>query len=137
MEIKRVFIDTSAWISYFLENEPDHEVVDAAFRKLIVEDWGMFTSSDVVDETVTRLVYKDQFIATKKFVKYFQEAMEQRVLVQLWVDDVAQEEALGLVMRFYEHRLSLTDATSIALIKRFKIDVILSLDDDYKKVGMK
>ena len=57
-------------------------------------------------------------------------------LVQFWIDEEIQNEAFELVQKFSEHRLSLTDATSIALIKKFSIESIISLDTDFIKVGI-
>ena len=137
MEVQKIFVDASFWIAILLTNEPNHEKLASLFKKLRAEGHSMFISNDVIDEVVTRMVYKNQFKGMEKFIGIVQQGIEELALVQLWVDGVVQEEAFRLVEKFYEHRMSLIDATSIVLMKRFKIDSILTLDEDFRKVGMK
>ena len=56
--------------------------------------------------------------------------------MQLWSDEEIQEMAFEVLKKFREHKLSLTDATSVVLMDRFDIDLILTLDDDFKKIGI-
>ena len=133
----KVFIDTSAWISYYLPKEVGHTVIDKEVNRLVKEGHYLFTSNDIIDEAVTRLVRHHHLPGVEKFIDYLEKAIRERFLVQLWIDEEVQRDAFRLVEKFYEHRLSLTDATSMALMKRFKIDAILTLDEDFRKVGAK
>jgi predicted nucleic acid-binding protein len=58
------------------------------------------------------------------------------LLTQLWTDEQLQVEAWEILKKFREHKLSLTDATSVALIERFRLDAITSFDQDFKKIGI-
>ena len=44
------------------------------------------------------------------------------------------EEAM---IKFAEHRLSFTDVSIYILVKSFKLDEVFTLDDGFKKVGLK
>lgn len=129
----QVFIDSSAWLAYYLSDEPDHIRVKNIIKKSSKEGKIIVTSNDIVDETVTFLIYnKPQLV--RKFIDFVQKAITANALVQLWVNEEIQEEAFGIVQKFAEHKLSLTDATTIALVKKFSIDSIISLDSDFAKI---
>ena len=133
--MRKVFIDTSAWMAYYLSDEPDHIRIKNLVKGFLKEHTAIITSNDVIDETVTNFIYVKPKIA-KKFVEFIQKAFAMNTATQLWVDEEIQNEAFGLIQKFSEHKLSLTDATTIALVKRFNIESIISLDSDFKKIGL-
>lgn len=132
----KVFIDTSAWMAYYLSDEPDHIRIKNLIKGFIKEHTAIITSNDVIDETVTNFVYIKPKIAGK-FVEFIQRAIVKIAVTQLWVDQEIQNEAFELVQKFSEHKISLTDATSIVLMNRFNIDTVVSLDSDFRKVGIR
>lgn len=133
---RKVFIDTSAWISYSLSRQPKHSTVKALIKQLIKDNLMIYTSNDVVDETVTRLIYDADVSIANKFINLINSGNRTGNLIQLWVDEQIQTEAFELVNKFSEHKLSLTDATTIALIKKYNIESVVSLDSDFIKVGI-
>lgn len=132
----KVFIDTSAWISYSLSRQPKHSTIKNLVKQLIYDNVMICTSNDVVDETVTRLIYDTDTKIANKFINLIKDGSRTNNLVQLWVDEQIQAEAFEIVEKFAEHKLSLTDATTIALIKKFNIESVISLDSDFIKVGI-
>lgn len=132
---RRVFVDTSAWMAYYLSDEPDHVRIKNLIKRLIKDHVAIITSNDIIDETVTNLIYTNSKV-TKKFIDFMSESIKLQRIIQLWVDEEIQNEAFKLVQKYSEHKLSLTDATSIALIKKFSIESIISLDSDFIKVGI-
>lgn len=134
--MQRVFIDSSAWLAYYLSDEPDHIRVKNIIKGLIKEDMVIVTSNDVIDETVTFLIYHKQ-VLVQKFIDFIKKTIFTGNISQLWVDEEIQSEAFELVQKFAEHKLSLTDATTIALVKKFSIESVISLDSDFRKVNIK
>jgi hypothetical protein len=133
---RKLFIDSSFWINLALKGEPHHEEAVDFFKISINEGRALFTSNDVVDETVTRLFYRSGFRIAKDFYEIFQDNVRRGLLTQLWTDEQLQVEAWEILKKFREHKLSLTDATSVALIERFRLDAITSFDQDFKKIGI-
>lgn len=131
----KVFIDTSAWMAYYLSDEPDHIRIKNLIKRYTKEKAEIVTSNDILDETVTNFIYLKPQIADK-FIGFISKSIATNSLTQLWVDEEIQGEAFMIVQKFSEHKLSLTDATSIVLIKRFSIESVISLDSDFKKVGI-
>lgn len=132
----KLFIDATAWINFVLIGEPHHEKAVAFMNQCLKERKALFTSNDIIDETVTRLRYRVNLKVAEDFFALFKENLKLGVLTQLWIDEVIQLEAWRLLKKFHEHKLSLTDATSIALIERFHLDGIVTFDSDFKKIGI-
>src|SRR3989338_5614981 len=133
----KAFIDTSAWISYSLSKQPKHSTIKSLIKQLIKDRVTICTSNDVVVETTTRLIYDANIKIAERFINLIREGVKSHSLAQLWVDEEIQKEAFGLVQKFSEHKLSLTDATTIILVNRFHIESVISLDSDFKKVGLR
>lgn len=132
----KIFIDTTAWISFTLKGERQHERAVVLMKQAIRSHSTLLTSNDIVDETVTRLLYSSGFGIAKKFYTLLHENIKKRLVTQLWTDEVTQADAWCLLAKFREHKLSLTDATSIALMKRFHFDSIMTFDSDFRNVGI-
>lgn len=133
---RKVFIDTSAWISYCLSRQPKHSTIKNLVKQFIKDGVSICTSNDVVDETTTRLIYDTDIKITQKFVDFIKIGAINNNLVQFWIDEEVQNQAFELIQKFKEHKLSLTDATTIALVKKFSIESVISLDSDFIKVGI-
>ena len=133
----KAFIDTSTWISYSLSGQPRHSEVKSLIKQLIKNHVTICTSNDIVDETTTRLTFDTNIKIAERFINLIKSGVKSHNLVQLWVDEDIQTEAFDLVQKFSDHKLSLTDATSVILVKRFNIESIISLDSDFTKVGLR
>lgn len=133
----KAFIDTSAWIAYSLSLQSEHAIIKNLINQLIKDNITIVTSNDVIDETVTRFIYDTNIQIVKKFIALIEKSSQINALIQLWVDEQIQTEAFEIIDKFNEHKLSLTDATTVVLISRFNIDAVVSLDSDFKKIGIK
>lgn len=134
--MQKVFIDTSAWIAYFSSDDAYHTAVLQAFKSAMEEKVVICTSNYVFDETVTRLIYDASWHYASAFIKFIKQSVEAKSIVKLWVDEQIESEALDVVEKYREHKLSFTDATTVTLVKHFKIDSLLSLDSDFVKLGL-
>ncbi|MBI3290077.1 putative toxin-antitoxin system toxin component, PIN family [Candidatus Microgenomates bacterium] len=65
---RRVFVDTSAWISYCLTRQPKHSTVKSLIKHLSKDKITICTSNDIIDETVTRLIYNANIEVVQKFI---------------------------------------------------------------------
>lgn len=133
--LNKFFIDSSMWIAYAVKEDPLHQVAVNTLKKSI-KSAILYTSNDVFDETITRLVYTVGVGKAKRYYTTFQDNLEKGTLTQLWVDEKIQIEAWQILTKFSEHKLSLTDATSIALVRRFNLDAVVTFDSDFKKLGV-
>lgn len=136
MDYKKLLVDTSAWLSFLLKNEQFHQQIKIIFAEEQKKGSVFYTTNDIVDETVTRLIYDNNRKIALQFMDFVEEGIKSKVLVQFWTDEEIQEEAFESIRKFKDQKLSLTDATSVVIMKRFKLDSILTLDSDFKKIGI-
>ena len=135
-ERNRFFIDSSAWLAFMLQGEPNHKEVVGLMADETKSGTRFFTCDYVLDETFTRLLTSQSFSAAKKFKLLIEEAEKARQLLILWTDATLFKKAWGYFVKFKEHKLSFTDSLIAAMVKDFKINTILSLDQGFKKVGL-
>ena len=135
--VKKIFVDVSAWIAHLLLKETHHKEISNYFADEIKSDNKFFTSDYVLDESYTRLLTNQGFIEAKKFRNYINKAEKQNNLLVLFTDEVLFNKSWVYFEKFSEHKLSFTDVTIYAFVKDLKIDEILSINQGFKKVGLK
>lgn len=136
MDLRKVLVDTSAWLSFILTNDRSHQKIDAKIRELYAKNVTVFVTNDIIDETVTRLVYDENLLIARKFISLISRALKERTIVQLWIDETIQAEAFAVLTKYSDHKLSLTDATTTVVFGRYNIDAVLTLDSDFTKIGL-
>ena len=134
---KRIFIDSSAWIDFVLNKEKYHKIIFDYLINEVKRGSKFFTSDYVLDETFTRLL-TGQGIKSAKILKDKVKSLEQeKQILVLWTNEVFFNKACNFFVKFSEHELSFTDATIYNFVKDLKIDEILTLDQGFKKIGLK
>ena len=125
---RKVFVDTSAWLAYSSPHETGHTPVSNTFNHLFKSNYQLFTSNDIVDESITRFNTQAGWHLTQKLINYFQKSLSTKSLTSVWTNQSIQSMAFQLLEKYQDHRLSLTDATSAVLMKKLNITTILTLD---------
>lgn len=137
MDYGKVFVDSSAWIANSSAKDRSHEKIASFLKEAIVSGAAFYTSNDVIDETITRLIYDLGLRSAKTFFVDFMDLVRKKIVVQFWTDEQIQKEAFEILNQFSDQKLSMTDATTVAIVKRFSLDGVLTLDDDFRKVGVR
>lgn len=130
----KVFIDTSAFIALFVASESLHQKVSKKYKDYRKQRAQLFTSLYILDELFSRLIYDFGKSITKKVIKLLDESIEKGELLILDIDQVIFKKAQGSLIKFSEHKISLTDATSYVLYRDFALGEIFTLDSDFKKI---
>lgn len=131
----KVFIDTSAFVALLVDKEKYHREAVEKYQEYRQQKTILLTSHYVLDELFTRLLYYRLDI--KKAIEKIKESIAVNELTVLQIDDVLFEKALEIFLKFSEHKISFTDATTYVLYKDFKLDEIFTLDRDFKKMRAK
>lgn len=135
-DIKRVFIDTSAWIDLMNSNERHHTAA-VTFHKSLAPMTLRITNWGIVSETFTWIRYHigDREAARWLTVK---DAMENQGFLQIIYPDLQMEVGVRKVIgRYHDQKLSYVDAFSIALIQsRPDIDAIFAFDHYMTPAGI-
>ncbi len=121
-----IFVDTSVFVAFFLNNEKHHEKVDLLFRKFM--DSGFITNHDIVNETLNWFSKKTNPNLTLKIAKNLL-SMETIGILETSMEE--RLTALNFIDKFKDHKLSYTDAISFATINKLGIKKVFSIDSDF------
>ena len=134
---KKIFLDTTAWVEFILKKERYHQEIYNYLSRETKSASHFFTSDYVLDETYTRLLTNQSISSTKIFKNLIYKSEQIKELVILFTDKSIFEKSWVYFEKFSEHKLSFTDATIYTFVKDLKIDEVLSLDQGFKKIGLK
>lgn len=127
----KLFVDTSAWLAYSSQKDPQYKKFVDLFNQVDKSHSSLYTSNDVIDETYTRLRYDLNYQVAQKYLDFIKKFLLTKTLIQLWTDEQIQSEAINLLNKYQDHKLSLTDATSAVLMRHFNISTVLTLDSKH------
>ncbi len=132
-----LFVDASAFLA--LVNEKDKNNIAAArflediktgkarVKKIITSDY-------IIDETLTRIRYA---VGHKEAVEWGKDILASNVVEKIEVGKEIFEPAWELFEKYEDMRLSFTDCTSFAIMKKIGAEKAFSFDDDFERIGFK
>lgn len=130
----KVFIDTSVFIAYFVKQEEYHDDVVYKYKFYRQQNATLLTSDYIFDELMTWFCAKQSKQILEKLVFYIQKMQDLGEIKVLSVDQSVFKKAQDTLLKFSEHKISFTDATSYVLYKDYSLDEVFTLDDDFKKI---
>ncbi len=130
----KVFIDTSAFIAYFIRQEVHNEEVTRKYEIYRKQKAAFLTSNYVICELLTWFNAKYYKSILEKVIITLARLENEKELNVLYIDRVIAKKSLDILTKFSEHKISFTDATSYILYKDFALDEVFTLDDDFKKM---
>ncbi len=130
----KIFIDTGIFIAYFLKQEASHDNVVKKYKFYTQAKAQFVTSNYILDELLTWFSSKQTRYFTEKVIIHLQRIMENGELKVVFIDNVIHKKAQDILLKFLEHKISFTDATSYVLYKDFALDEIFTLDSDFKRM---
>lgn len=93
----------------------------------------MTTTNFVFQEAVTLIRYRLGWDPARRFG----EALRSRGLAKIIPVSTADEQAAWLIfLRCHDHQFSFVDCTSFAVMQRLRLDVAITLDDDFRSFGL-
>jgi len=131
----KVLIDTSAFVALLVDKETDHEKVAKKYHDYRQNRAAFFTSDYILDELFTCLLYFRQ-VDIKKYIQKLNESISVGEITVLRIDEALFEKALEGFLKFSDHKISFTDATSYCLYKDFTLDEVFTLDNDFKRMRL-
>jgi uncharacterized protein len=131
--LRRVFVDTSAFVALRNRAEREHEAARAALGALVAERALLFTSNYVFAETYTALLVRVGRPEAIEWVRRFR-ASEAIELVR--VDESVEEDAWSILESHSDKTWSYVDATSFALIQRERSTEAFAFDRHFAQRGL-
>lgn len=127
-----IFIDTGAFIARFVADDAHHKQANQLWREIAKQRTRLYTSSSVVNETITLLSRKvsKTFAVEKGALIYHSTAFEI-----LRSDHKLELAALEWMHKFKDQKVSFTDCLSFAVMKSHKIKQYFGFDKHFDIAG--
>lgn len=133
----KIFADTSALMALTLKDESSHSQTVVKYKEYKQNRARIITSDYVLDELFTRCLYRAGSYGGKIAITLINEAISSNELTILEVDRQIFKKAETVFLKFSDHKISFTDATTYVLYKDFALDEVFTLDSDFKKMRIK
>ena len=130
--ISKIFVDTNIFVAIRDNKDSTHNQAVRLSNELNKLGVKVFTSSDVVGETLTVLSKKLGKDVCNDWYKDFQKSS----LTEIFIDKFLHKEARDFFKRVKSKNISFIDCSSVVAMKRHKIKIIFSFDQDFKKLGV-
>ena len=125
-----VFVDTSALFALLVETDENHEAARTVVPSLRDQHADLVTSSFVVLETVTLLQSRIGIAAVRILYRDL-----LPLLKVAWIDEDLLHRAMSALLASSRRRVSLTDWSSITLMRERGIAHAFAFDDDFARQG--
>ena len=132
----KIFIDTSAFIAYFIKQEIFHRAIVGRYNFYRQQNASFLTSNFVLNELLTWFAYHQNKSVLRKLIDSWLKIELTGEIKVLEVDKVTAKTACQVMLKFSDHKISFTDAATYILCKDLSVDEVLTLDDDFKKIGL-
>lgn len=127
-----ILIDTSALVSRYLAKDDQHVWAVYGWRTLQSGNEPIFTTNLILLETTTLLSrYAGNDFAQERAKRMYDSAV-------LKVERAQEEdelEAIGLLSKYKDHRISFTDCISFVLMKKMRCRRAFTFDTNFKVAG--
>ena len=133
LTITKTFVDTNIFIALNDEADSTHKKAVELKEKLRELGTILYTSSDVIGETMTVLSKK---LGKKKCNEFFDNYSKLGIR-EIFIDEYLHKETRDFFKRVKSKNTSFIDCSSVIAMRRSKIKVIFSFDEDFKKMGVK
>jgi len=130
--LKKIFVDTSAWIALADRDDRNHLKAVNTHVQYLEARAKYVISNLVLFETITRLRYNLSHPAALKFKKEMDSAIQCGDLQIVWVDSELADEAWNIFARYKDHKFSFVDCTSFVIARREKVEEVFAFDDDFR-----
>lgn len=133
----KLFIDTWGWIVMLNKQEPLHQKINSLYKKARHENWLIYTTDYVLDETLTLLFRRLPTPVAIKAMNTISDAVSKEYLTAAWISSERFEKAKELRLKFQDKTgISFTDLTSMVVMKDLGLELVMTNDDHFIHVGM-
>ncbi len=131
--MRKVFVDTSAFVALRSGSEREHATARAALSALVSERAALCTSNYVFAETYTALLVR---LGRSEAIEWGRRFRTGEAIELIRVEESVEEEAWSILESHTDKHWSYVDATSFALMERESIDTALAFDRHFEQRGL-
>ncbi len=133
--MKRIFIDTWAWVALLDRQDRNHEKAGQMNDKLLDDGYFFVTSNFVFGEALTALRYRVGYEESLHFREVFTQLIKGRLLKVWRVTEAIEDQAWQIFTKYHDQDFSWVDCTSFALMKREKLLEAFTEDHHFRVMG--
>lgn len=126
-----IFVDTSAFVAIVNRSDQYHQKAKE-FVTALEPSVKFHTSNYIIDETITRIRMR---AGHKPALNFGKGIFTSRIYRIHYIDESIEREAFKIFEKYQDQKLSFTDCTSIALMRRLGITKIFAFDEDFVALG--
>ncbi len=127
-----VFVDTGAFVAYRNILDAYHERADEIIRRALKEEFGViFTTNFIYDEAMTLAAVRT---GDKDVVADISDVILSPRIGMIIVDEIVLSRARELFFKYFKRKISFTDATTMAVMKKLEIDDIITFDAHFRGI---
>jgi len=127
-----IFADSSGLIARFLEKDPNHAAAIGEMDRLVLEGRRFLTTNYIFDEVVTRVRRLAGFPWSRKVGDAL---LSSSLIRRVYLDQADEARAWDLYLKHQDLDLSFTDATSIGVMRRYRLEEAFTFDRDFSRAG--
>lgn len=130
--ISKLFVDTNVFVALNDNTDTTHIRALELKEKIRSITDKLYTSSDVIGETLTVLSKKLGKVKVNEFYNNF----SRLGIKEIFIDESIHTETRKFFAKVKSKNISFVDCSSVIAMKRNKIKYIFSFDEDFKKMGV-
>ncbi|MGZ5323846.1 MAG: type II toxin-antitoxin system VapC family toxin [Solirubrobacterales bacterium] len=131
--MRKVFLDTGAFVALRNRAEREHEPARQALSRLVVERAHLFTSNYVFSETYTALLVR---VGRQEAIEWGRQFRAGEAVELIRVEEELEDEAWAMLESHPDKGWSHVDATSFALMEREGSSEALTFDRQFAQRGL-
>jgi len=134
--MKKIFGDTSFWFSLVVRADRNHHHTVGLVCKLQEEGALIVLSTQVLAETQRLILHKLGIDAAHRFIDMLFKQVEQGFVTVVAVSWEHTVQARKILQKFNDQSITLTDASSVIVMKDYSIWQIASYDNHFRIMGL-
>jgi len=125
----KLFIDTNIFVALKDKNDSTHTRALGMLAQIEKQKIALFTSSDIIGETLTVMAMKLGKAAANDFLSgYMISGVEE-----IFVDEEIHTQSRELFFQVVSKNVSFIDCSSVVVMRKEHIQTIFTFDRDFKK----
>ena len=132
MAVKKLFVDTGAWLAVIDPRDQYHQPASAFYRQALQAHHHLITTNLVVAETYVNLRRSLSYAAAIGFL----DTIEQSSRIEcVWSSPDLEDQAREILRKYNDQDFSYVDAVSFALMREIKITEAFAFDRHFTTAG--
>ena len=128
----KVFVDTSAWYALTDADDTNHHTASEFLEQALTDYQSLVTTNHIIGETYTLLRFR---LGHSQAIEFINRLRQSHRIEKLFISQRWEEEAYGLLEKYYDQDFSFIDATSFTAMRSSGIKEVFAFDQHFVVAG--